>query len=407
MSARQRILKWLRARLRRSAPVKKIVGEPPAQKAKPTRYRAVKLKLTPQPWRYENWGGAVYRELRLPPPTPAPIIYPQVYGRAELPPGDAPIKEIYAQKPLDLNLYGPCLLLPRNLVLRLGAETTVLPPTFFLGRHKLHGAILREPGLDAYTAQQEVATNGVRYNGTVYHADADHPHVYGHVLIDFIAKLWAYKHVPKGTPLATSVKIGRSYGLMISQLGIDPDKIVPIDQPIIPNAVFFPGIAFGRRDGLYPQAFEVFDKIGRLGKRSQISVPERIYVARTRTRGRSLVNELEMEAWFNQQGFVSVHPQELPIEDQIAIFARAKMIAGPAGSAMHNAVFSPPETKILLATSSAWLHLADIFISRAEGSLGFVFGDPLTPPSRGHSSNKAWSIEMDDVRMAATAHFGL
>jgi tetratricopeptide (TPR) repeat protein len=65
---------------------------------------------------------------------------------------------------------------------------------------------------------------------------------------------------------------------------------------------------------------------------------------------RRLVNEAEIEALFMARGFESVATESLGFEQQVKLFAEAKMIAGPGGAAMMNIVFAPPGCKTLIFT---------------------------------------------------------
>ncbi len=275
----------------------------------------------------------------------------------------------------------------------------------------MHGGLVRASAEeDSYSLKYKIDLKDVnKVAGAVFFADTDRPKTYGHVLIDVLPKLWAYgegRKTPPGTPLATTVVIGRTYAKMLQQLDVDVDSIVTIDRPTIVDEAYFPGIAFGRRDGAYPEAFEVFDRISRLKRESSVSRHKRIYISRRLVPGRTLVNEAAIEEIFSDLGFQIIHPQCLPIEDKIAIFAGAEFIAGPAGSALHNAVFSGPKTKILIIASSGWLHVIDMFINQQPGQLGYVIGDPLVPAtgSRRRTSGE-WSVDVDEVREAAHQHF--
>ncbi|NSY19998.1 DUF563 domain-containing protein [Neorhizobium sp. AL 9.2.2] len=370
------------------------------------------INLNAQPWPYKTWtNDEVTRVVRIPPPAPQRLALPKVYGRNELPKADAEIKELYEQKPLDLNLYTkPCALLPGNVVLRPSEQPTVLPPTFFYGRHKWHGYIKRmSTEDDRFTYLKPIDGNKLqKHKGPVYFADADHPNVYGHVLFDMIAKLWAYAVVPKGTPVATTVKINRTYAKMMEALDIDPWNIVQLNRPTLVDECYFPGITFGRRDGIYPQAFDLFDRISQLKKQSDVSPREKIYVSRRLLKEkRRLTNEDQVEAYYADRGFTIVHPQHHKIEDQIAIFAGARLIAGPAGSGLHNTLFSQKDTRVLIIASSAWLHVADIFIAQEKGDLGYVFGDPLVPATDGWRTNSEWKVDMDDVALGSKQHLFL
>jgi capsular polysaccharide biosynthesis protein len=69
----------------------------------------------------------------------------------------------------------------------------------------------------------------------------------------------------------------------------------------------------------------------------------RLYVSRvTPSLFRHLSNQAEIEEIAINEGLELVKPETLSIAEQIALFARADLIVGEFGSAMHNALFSPP-----------------------------------------------------------------
>jgi capsular polysaccharide biosynthesis protein len=159
-----------------------------------------------------------------------------------------------------------------------------------------------------------------------------------------------------------------------------------------------------RRTSVHPKAFEIFDRLSGLAKESNLPKYERIYVSRSRVSGRDLINELEVEAYFRSKDFFIVHPQEHTIEDQIKLFASAKLVASVGGSGAHTAVFSKPDARVLILSSSGWLVNADMLLSQVPDRLGYVFGEPLE--DKGLARNKsAWSIPIADVATAVRRHF--
>ncbi len=70
----------------------------------------------------------------------------------------------------------------------------------------------------------------------------------------------------------------------------------------------------------------------------------RLYFSRSRLRIclRRSVNEEALEAHLSEQGFEVIHPQELPLQQVVALVNEAALIAGPMGSAMHNVLFRLP-----------------------------------------------------------------
>lgn len=61
---------------------------------------------------------------------------------------------------------------------------------------------------------------------------------------------------------------------------------------------------------------------------------------------RQLANQAEIEDIAVREGLELVRPETLPISEQIALFASADLLVGEFGSAMHNALFSPRDTRV-------------------------------------------------------------
>lgn len=71
-----------------------------------------------------------------------------------------------------------------------------------------------------------------------------------------------------------------------------------------------------------------------------------IYVARSGSTHRLIMNESEVISALEEMGFTIVFPGRLSFVEQIALFASAKIIVGPTGAAMANIVFANSRCKI-------------------------------------------------------------
>lgn len=367
------------------------------------------MDFTRQPWKFLQWTKQeVALVKRRGQPEATLLKIPKVYGRIPLPLADATLGKTNNPKGVDLNFHSNCALLPRNVVLRTEEELTVLPPTFLRGRMKQHGGLRRKsPEDDSYSLRIQCDAPPLKINENVYFVETDHPKVFGHVLVEALPMLWGYGYVPKGTKVATSIIMTPNYVKMFKALGVDVDSVITINRPVIPKSAYFPGLPLIRRTSIHPLSWLIFDKLGELKKESKITPPKRIYISRSKISERELVNEVEVERVFEELGFTIIHPQSHPIEDQIAMFAGAEMIAGTGGSAMHNMIFSAENVKILILASAAWLHVADILIAEKKGDLGYLFGPAFNVPKHTHKSNTPWIIDISEVKSAACEHFEL
>lgn len=81
----------------------------------------------------------------------------------------------------------------------------------------------------------------------------------------------------------------------------------------------------------------------------------RLFVDRSGARGRTLVNRSEVVTALERRGFEVIDPERFSPRQQIAHFARARVVVGLAGAAMTNTIFCPPDARILyLAPDSGW-----------------------------------------------------
>ena len=131
---------------------------------------------------------------------------------------------------------------------------------------------------------------------------------------------------------------------------------------------------------------------------------ERIFVSRLATSAkhphyRVLQNELDLIAALGELGFKTVQPEQLPVKEQIGLFARAKCVVTLGGAALFSARFCEPGTTVVDIESS------DYFIrdhSRMLSSMGHRFGVIFgqQDPADQTLVHKRWTI---DVQRACTA----
>jgi capsular polysaccharide biosynthesis protein len=367
--------------------------------------------LSPPPW--QN----VRREVRdedvlavRPGEAPTPFIYPQMYGPIPMPVPEQPITDPIVVRPLSLVRKSNVFLLPRHIII--DAETQTLDEDSFLRLPRGYHHGLRREVKSTYRLRrknQSVDDVAAPIDEPCYYAETDWPHIYGNVLLEVIPRLWAINEADPGVKVVTSVKMGQTYNTIFRHLGVDVEKMTRIRHTTFCKELLYPSLPVMRREFIHPEGWKVYRKIAELGALSDIPVHERLYVSRTRMGPkRALENEAQIEAMFESYGFFVLHPQELSFPDQVRIFANAKIIAGPGGSALHNTVFSSPDVRVLILASSGWFITADMLIQQRPGQLGYVLGTPLAErPGRSHRNEGAWTIDPDEVRSALKQHFDL
>jgi len=228
---------------------------------------------------------------------------------------------------------------------------------------------------------------------------------YGHFLLEVIPKLMLLDRAPAGIEIATSVPQSATFDAMVGSLGVAPFRIRHFHVPVFCRRAFLPDRLVHLDQSIHPLAREAFERIRALGNSSATPRAERVFISRSRFRRRRLTNESQIEALFERHGFRIVHPELLPIDEQIAVFSTATMIAGLGGSAMHNTVFTDPDAKVLIISARQWFVRTDVLISQRDGQLAYVFGEPDgASPDIGDAD---WRVDPAAVEAAIAGHFGL
>ena len=57
----------------------------------------------------------------------------------------------------------------------------------------------------------------------------------------------------------------------------------------------------------------------------------------------------------HRRGFVTLHPQDLPFDEQIRLFKRARVAIGPTGAAFSNMIYAAPGSQLIeLMPTGSW-----------------------------------------------------
>jgi capsular polysaccharide biosynthesis protein len=141
-------------------------------------------------------------------------------------------------------------------------------------------------------------------------------------------------------------------------------KILPTDCVFSPYALDLVRNAAGR---LIPPAVN--------------AAPLFLYLRRNSST-RRFINQDEVEQVFRARGFEIVVPESLSVQQQIEMFSRAKVIAGPTGAAIANMVFASPGCRMLVLAAfnrhwpfHYWLNMAHA----AGHQLQYLFGQAVGP----------------------------
>lgn len=113
------------------------------------------------------------------------------------------------------------------------------------------------------------------------------------------------------------------------------------------------------------QKDEVRDEIG-----------DRLYVSRSGATTRNVLNELELQPILNDYGFDIVYPEQWTLDEQIATFAEADVVAGPHGAGLTNAMYASNPTVMELFGRNTNPCYFGLFAGN-DWDYGLVNGDDL------------------------------
>lgn len=214
-----------------------------------------------------------------------------------------------------------------------------------------------------------------RLPGAYYHLDSEFPGHFGHVTTEDIAKLWGWEQALRRHPdlrllLSTDEPGGdaKPYQRQILHAyGVPDDRIVLIDQPVRVDVLVGASQRFQNPLYVDPAIEETWARIGAGLRVLGGERPSRLFISRPADMPRGCSNADQVEEFFAEHGFAVVYPEQLPLGEQVDLFASADVIAGFAGSGMFNAIYNDrPGVRIVIG-SETYNACNEYLISAAKG----------------------------------------
>ena len=171
------------------------------------------------------------------------------------------------------------------------------------------------------------------------------PKHFGHFLLESLARLWAYPVLGLGPlPLVHSRTVFHVHERELLEAALLPHgaALHALTEPTRLSAVLVPELGIVLGEEYHSEMRHVYDAvrdsiIGPLGPPDDTP----LYLSRTRLPAdlRSTLFEPGLEARLGARGIRIVHPQELPLAEQIRLVAHARDVIGLQGTALHLTVF--------------------------------------------------------------------
>lgn len=205
----------------------------------------------------------------------------------------------------------------------------------------------RKSGLAVTSVPDVVPEAEARLEGTWLYGGMAYGH-FGHFLCESIGRFWAQDHVPglRGIVFLPKQRKGNAAKFMAPMVpwaricGARGEVLALNDATRIERLIVAPQ-GFGTGDMIAGQPeFRRFITAA-CGRDIEPAGAQKIYISRSRLfakRGRYF-GEARIEALLQAEGFAIFHPQDQPIEVQIAQYKAARVIVSSDSSALHLAAF--------------------------------------------------------------------
>ena len=186
---------------------------------------------------------------------------------------------------------------------------------------------------------------------------------------------------------------------VLRALGVDPDRCLMVGNRALRfERLTVASPAFWLKRGFNREVRVPFRRAGNaLATAGSTSRAPRVYLSRSRLGPgpRRALNEAEIERIFEAAGFAVIHPQELPMRDQVSLVRGADVLAGCDGSALHHGAFARPGTALLALDSRV---VPNQFMIDQIAGLAAVHALVVEGTPGGRADD--WTADLDRVRAA-------
>jgi capsular polysaccharide biosynthesis protein len=185
----------------------------------------------------------------------------------------------------------------------------------------------------------------------------------------------------------------------LQAVGIEADRLVHYtgrEEWIIERLYFSPPSAITGYD--LPEADRWFRQRVREAYNVAPSKPSRrIFITRRASRGRSITNETDVEAYLRPLGFETIALEGLTFAQQVALFAEAKIVVGSHGAGFTNILFANAGLQVVECFEPGYVNTCFWTMSEAL-NLRYAYFMGRTVPAPGTDAN----IEVPIDKLRAT-----
>ncbi|MET1059343.1 MAG: glycosyltransferase family 61 protein [Nocardioides sp.] len=240
-------------------------------------------------------------------------------------------------------------------------ERVILPDTY---RHNQRPRLKNRYTVEVAPRFAELLDTSppTRLTGVYFHLDNELRGHFGHAMTEQVSRLWAW---PRAKELRPDLKVlmalnkGRELRswekTLYGAVGITPEDIEFVDGPVQVETLLSATPMLSMPQYVHPEIARTWRRMSDAlaAEAPDRDYPSRFFCAR-RSPKRACHNAEEVEALFAEQGFEILYPEEYSIPEQAAMFRKADVVAGYAGSALFNVLYAPEPTRMVMLTSEAY-----------------------------------------------------
>lgn len=153
----------------------------------------------------------------------------------------------------------------------------------------------------------------------------------------------------------------------LQSLGVERKDFIVINQPAKFRKVFVPEVGYEYKQFYYREfliPYQISSEY--FCKQMTKTYPERIYLSRTKFKGKKETGEKQIEKFFSKNGFCIIYPEKLSIGEQVRLFANAKIIASVEGTIAHNILFAQPGVRQIIIRKQSELNIRQVLFDEAK-----------------------------------------
>lgn len=225
-------------------------------------------------------------------------------------------------------------------------------------------------------------------------------HHFGHFIVDTLARTWplllADPHFATMRILYTGDPLVDWQLQLLSPLGFSADRLVHVAEVAQVERLYVPSLGYVAGKGTSLAFDRVLTHLGDQLEDTATSPHEadKVFLSRSLVaddvRALAPGEAARLDAYFAERGFKVLHPQTLPLSEQIRIVRQASVVVGLTGSANHLIGFCHNAPLHLVISPSTIRNWHDFGLHSPKGSTpSYLF--------TGQLDNETWTIDFDQL----------